>query len=118
MAPQSPKASASFRADGNLAIHVPDLAKAAAFYEGVLGFRLVARSADLLHFDAGAIQLYVKQDIMVRPFIPALQVPDYAAAKRHLEAAGCRVIHEWDGSRAFYFEDPFGLVIDVIERRR
>ena len=34
-----------------------------------------------------------------------------------LEGAGCRVVRESTEGNGFYFEDPFGFVIDVIERR-
>ena len=53
---------ASFRSNCEIAIHVPDLARAEAFYAGVLGFRLVAKSADQLEFDTGALRLFVNRD--------------------------------------------------------
>ncbi len=104
-----------FRSDGNVAIHVPDLGKAEAFYGGVLGFRLVNRSAEHLEYDTGALHLWVNRDDAVQGFIPALAVPDYAAAKAHLEAAGCAIVREWPGGKALYFRDPFGLVVDIVE---
>jgi len=107
-----------FRTDGNVAIHVPNLERAEAFYAGVLGFRLLSRAPDKLVLDTGALRLYVNLDpATVRPFIPALEVPDYEAAKRCLLPAGCRIVHEWPGGKALYFEDPFGIVLDVVERR-
>lgn len=114
---QKPTLGVTFRTDGNVAIHVPDLAKAEDFYANVLGFRLVDRSADLLHFDTGVLQLYVRQDAAaLLPFIPAIEVPEYQRAKEYLERAGCRIIHEWEGGKALYFQDPFGLLLDIIER--
>jgi catechol 2,3-dioxygenase-like lactoylglutathione lyase family enzyme len=96
---------------------VPDLAWAEAFYAGVLGFRLLARSADQLEFDTGALRLYVNRDLeALRPYIPSLDVPDYAAARRHLEEAGCQLVSAGSHSGAVYFQDPFGLVFDIIER--
>ncbi|HXX64978.1 MAG TPA: VOC family protein [Bacteroidota bacterium] len=115
MTPQSP--GVPFRSDGDIAIHVPDLAKAEDFYANVLGFPLVDRTPELLHFDTGALQLYIRQDAQtLLPFIPALEVPDYARAREHLERSGCRIIHEWEGGKALYFQDPFGLVIDIVEK--
>jgi catechol 2,3-dioxygenase-like lactoylglutathione lyase family enzyme len=108
---------ASFRTAGNVAIHVPDLAKAEASYSGVLRFRLVHRTPDKLEFDTGALRLFVNRDpdaLML--FIPALEVADYETPKRHLEKAGCRITREWPGGKAVYFQDPFGLVLDIIER--
>ena len=115
MTPQS--LGVPFRTDGDIAIHVPDLAKAEDFYANVLGFRLVDRAAELLHFDTGALQLYIRQDAQaLLPFIPALEVPDYARAREYLERSGCRIVHEWEGGKALYFQDPFGLVIDIVEK--
>jgi catechol 2,3-dioxygenase-like lactoylglutathione lyase family enzyme len=107
----------AFRSNCEIAIHVPDLARAEAFYAGVLGFRLVARSAEQLEFDTGALRLYVNRDPeTVIPYIPSLDVQDYAAARRHLEAAGCKSVSAGAHSAAVYFQDPFGLVFDIIER--
>jgi catechol 2,3-dioxygenase-like lactoylglutathione lyase family enzyme len=107
----------AFRSNCEIAIHVPDLARAEAFYAGVLGFRLLARSADQLEFDTGALRLYVNRDPeALRSYIPSLDVPDYAAARRHLEAAGCKLVSAGMHSGAVYFLDPFGLVFDIIER--
>jgi catechol 2,3-dioxygenase-like lactoylglutathione lyase family enzyme len=106
-----------FRSNCEIAIHVPDLARAEVFYAGVLGFRLVARSADQLEFDTGALRLYVNRDPdILRSYIPSLDVPNYAAARRHLEAAGCKTVPAGAHSGAVYFVDPFGLVFDIIER--
>jgi catechol 2,3-dioxygenase-like lactoylglutathione lyase family enzyme len=107
----------AFRSNCEIAIHVPDLTRAEAFYAGVLGFRLLAKSADQLEFDTGALRLYVNRDPEVlHPYIPSLDVPDYAAARRHLEAAGCKLVSAGAHSEAVYFQDPFGLVFDIIER--
>ena len=117
--PRETKMTASFRTDGNVAIHVPDLVRAEGFYVGVLGFRLLKRSPEQLELDTGTLRLYVNLDNSnLRPFIPALEVPDCEGAKEHLRGAGCRIVQEWPGGKAFYFEDPFGLVLDVVEKRR
>src|SRR5713101_4984003 len=84
---------AAFRSNCEVAIHVPDLARAEAFYAGVPGFRLVAKAEDQLEFDTGALRLYVNRDTKVlRPYIPSIDVVDYAAARRHLETAGCATV--------------------------
>jgi catechol 2,3-dioxygenase-like lactoylglutathione lyase family enzyme len=107
----------AFRSNCEIAIHVPDLAQAEAFYAGVLGFRLVGKSPDQLEFDTGSLRLFVNRDLeALRPYIPSLDVPDHAAARRHLEAAGCKVVSAGGHSGAVYFQDPFGLVFDIIER--
>ena len=109
--------AASFRSNCEVAIHVADLAQAEAFYAGVLGFKLVASSNDQLEFDTGALRLYVNRDpATLRPYIPSLDVPDYASARRHLEAAGCKTVPAGEHTDAVYFLDPFGFVFDIIER--
>jgi catechol 2,3-dioxygenase-like lactoylglutathione lyase family enzyme len=106
-----------FRSNCEIAIHVPDLAPAEAFYAGVLGFRLLAKSDDQLEFDTGALRLYVNRDLQAqRPFIPSLNVPSYAAARRHLEAAGCTTVPAGAHSELVYLQDPFGFVFDIVER--
>ena len=106
----------TFRSNNEIAVHVSDLARAEAFYGGVLGFQLVRKTDDELEFDTGALRLYVNRDATKRSFIPSLDVADSEAAKRHVRAAGCRIVHEWSGG--FYFEDAFGLVVDVVQRPR
>lgn len=108
---------ATFRTDGNVAIHVPDLDRALAFYGGVLAFPVIERTADLVVFETGSLRLFVKKDPSgVRPFIPAVEVPSCRRARTYLRQAGCRIVHEWPGGKALYFQDPFGLVLDIIER--
>jgi catechol 2,3-dioxygenase-like lactoylglutathione lyase family enzyme len=106
----------TFVTDGNLAIHVTNLGKAEDFYSNVLGFKLLKRTGERLVYDMGKITLYVVKDEKVLPFIPALEVSDYEKAKQYLIKNGCRIIKEWSEDRALYFEDPFGIVIDIVEK--
>ncbi len=116
--PAGSETKVTFRSNCEVAIQVPDLGRAEEFYAGVLGFRLVTKNAEYLEFDTGALRLYVNQDAdVVRSFIPSLDVSDYAAARAHLEAAGCKPVTAGSGSATTYFQDPFGLVFDIIERR-
>jgi catechol 2,3-dioxygenase-like lactoylglutathione lyase family enzyme len=104
------------RSNREIAIHVPDLARAEAFYGKVLGFRLVRRTLDRLEFDTGELRLYVNRDRSnLIPYIPSFDVEDYSEARRFLEAAGCRLRFAGEDSVP-YFEDPFGFVFDIIER--
>jgi catechol 2,3-dioxygenase-like lactoylglutathione lyase family enzyme len=107
-----------FRSCREIAIHVTDLAQAEAFYGGVLGFLLVGKSAEMLQFDSGELLLYVNKDSAAgKGFIPSLEVEDAVAAKRMLEAAGCEIVREYPDSSGFYFRDPFGMVLDVMQRK-
>jgi catechol 2,3-dioxygenase-like lactoylglutathione lyase family enzyme len=107
-----------FRTDGNFAIHVTDIQKAEEFYTHVLGFKLTGKTSDRLDYNTGSVRLFVVKDDHVISFIPALEVQDYDEAKAHLLQNGCTIIKEFDSHSAFYFTDPFGIVIDVIERRK
>lgn len=109
-------ASPRFESGRDIAIHVPDLARARAFYGGVLGFRLVLEDADKLAFHTGAFTLWVNQDEQVRSYIPSFDVPSYEQAREHLIANGCRILQESPAEKALYFVDPFGIVADIIEK--
>ena len=106
----------AFRSNSEVAIHVPDLARAEAFYGGVLGFPLLSKSSDMLEFDTGALRLYVNRDPGVTSFTPSLDVANYAAAKQRLLDAGCTILRDSPNEEGFYFQDPFGFTIDVIVR--
>ena len=105
--------SQQFRSNRCIAIHVTDLKNAAAFYGGVLGFKLLSGTADQLEYDTGVLLLYVNRSTGPSSPIPSLSVADIAPAKRRLTAAGCAIIEDRGGS--LYFRDPFGAVFDVIE---
>jgi catechol 2,3-dioxygenase-like lactoylglutathione lyase family enzyme len=106
------------RSNREIAIHVPDLARAEAFYGKLLGFRLVRRTLDQLEFDTGELRLYVNRDASAPiSYIPSFDVEDYHEARRFLEEAGCRVRFAGEQSVP-YFEDPFGFVFDIVERPR
>jgi catechol 2,3-dioxygenase-like lactoylglutathione lyase family enzyme len=102
-----------FRSNNCVSVHLPDLRKAEAFYSGVLGFRLLAKSASQLEYDTGRFLLYVNKAAKVRPPIPSFTVINAAAAKAHLESSGCEIVEDRAGG--LYFKDPFGMVYDVIE---
>jgi len=106
----------TFATDGNLAIHVTDLRKAENFYREVLGFRLLERTNERLVYATGKITLYIVKDDKVVSFIPALEVGDYKKAKQYLTKNGCRVNKEWPEDKALYFEDPFGIIIDIVKK--
>ena len=106
-----------FHTNGDVAIEVENLLEAEAFYAGTLGFTIRSRTSHQLELDAGHFTLWVNEVAARdgrRSFIPSLDVRDAAKARAALEAVGCRVIR--DGDHGFYFEDPFGFVIDVVER--
>ena len=112
----APENVVRFATSSNLAIHVTDLEKAENFYGCILGFKLLKRTSERLVYDTGDITLYIVKDDKNIPFIPALEVDDYNKAKQYLMKSGCRITKEWSGERALYFEDPFGIIIDIVEK--
>ncbi len=50
-------------------------------------------------------------------FVPALEVEDYEAAKEFLKSSGCDIVREWPKSKALYFRDPLGQLIDIKETK-
>jgi len=113
--------SPPFRANNELALHVPDPVAAARFYEEVLGGRVVERAPDCVEVASGALRLFLLRDPARThdAVVPSFDVPDRAAALARLQAAGCTLVpigpHAPDG---VYVRDPFGVVFDVVERAR
>lgn len=102
-----------FRSNNRVKVHLPDLKKAEAFFTGVLGFRLLEKSATQLEYDTGRFLLCVGKANGPRSPIPSFTVIDAKAAKAHLLANGCEIVD--DRGSSLYFKDPFGMVYDVIE---
>lgn len=114
-------------------LYVSDLEEAQQFYGEVLGLPLIhASEGRHVFFRAGSSVLLI--------FHPAATQaeetlpPHYAAGKQHLafecrpgeyqawkdrlQAAGVAITHEqsWGGGReSFYFEDPAGHVLEVVQ---
>ena len=108
-------AQVAFRSNNELAIHVPDLERAEAFYAGVLGCQIVSKTDECLEFESGTLRIYVNRDPeALRTYIPSFDVPDLDTAKAHLKTAGCTTIALPSGG--VYFQDPFGFAFDLIER--
>src|SRR5215213_7541137 len=110
----------SFRANNELALHVPDPDAAAVFYEQVLGCRVANRTPDCIEVTSGALRLFLLRDPVPSHdvVVPSFDVPDRNLALARLTSAGCTLIpigpHSPDG---FYVRDPFGVVFDVLERK-
>ena len=102
-----------FRSNNCVAVHLPDLRKAEAFYSGVMGFRLLGKTTSQLEYDTGRFLLYVNKGVKARPPIPSFTVINTAAAKIHLEQNGCEIVE--DRGSSLHFKDPFGMVYDIIE---
>jgi catechol 2,3-dioxygenase-like lactoylglutathione lyase family enzyme len=108
-----------FRANNELALHVPDPERAETFYVEVLGCTVADRAPDCITLDSGALRLYLLRDPAPshEAVVPSFDVPDRAAAIATLQAAGCTLVpigpHAPGG---MYVRDPHGVLFDVIER--
>jgi len=119
MLPSSSSAPTTFRANNELALHVPDPEAAAAFYVGTLGCSVTSRTADCIALASGALRLYLLRDPARThdAVVPSFNVPDRAAALAALEAAGCRLVPIGPHAPGdVYVLDPFGVVFDVVAR--
>lgn len=109
----------AFRANNELALHVPDPDAAALFYESVLGCRIAERTPGWIEVRSGALRMFLVADPASTHdrVIPSFEVPDRAAALASLQASGCTTVpigpHAPDG---VYLRDPFGVIFDVTER--
>src|SRR6185503_15240611 len=79
------------RSNHDIAIEVPDLAKARAFYVDGLGFRLCSETESYLEIDTGALRLWIKPGNRARTFMPSLDVSNVALARSAIERAGGRI---------------------------
>ena len=102
-----------FRSNNSVAVELPDLRKAEAFYTGVMNFRLLSKTATRLEYDTGRFTLCINKAAKIRPPMPSFTVINAKEAKQHLEENGCEIIA--DRGDSLYFKDPFGLVYDLVQ---
>jgi catechol 2,3-dioxygenase-like lactoylglutathione lyase family enzyme len=86
--------------------------EAVAFYEAVLGFKVIYRSQTMVGFETGALCLYVEKGLPHGPVFDFL-TPDVAAQRDRLLAAGCRLIEENAALPRCYLRDPFGITFNL-----
>ena len=103
---------------------VTDLGRAVAFYEGVLGLRLLRRESDQwAEFDAGGRRFALHSAAEGQSLTPGgatavFSVADLDRAKAELSARGVRFGHEGDVAgyaRFASFTDPDGNTVQLIE---
>lgn len=108
-----PSRGPRFQANTDLAVHVPDLDLAEAFYVHGLGLELVERGETHLEIDAGALRLWVKLGDGPAGFIPSFDVADRDAALARLRGIGAGRVR---GGETVYARDPWGNPLDVVQR--
>jgi catechol 2,3-dioxygenase-like lactoylglutathione lyase family enzyme len=103
---------------------VTDMDRSVAFYEGVLGLRLLRRDAgQWAEFDAGGRRFALHGAAEGQPLTPGgatavFSVGDLDRAKGELSARGVQFGHEGDVSgyaRFASFSDPDGNTVQLIE---
>jgi histidine triad (HIT) family protein len=117
--PASPTVAPRFRANDELALHVPDPAAAEPFYVDVLGCVVFDRTPDCISLMNGALRLYLLRDPQPahEQVIPSFDVENRAQALVRLQAAGCSLVPIGPHAPGeHYVRDPFGVLFDVIER--
>lgn len=114
---------------GRVTLQVSDLERSVAFYEGLLGFRVIERTSDVVLLGPGSTVLVVLRAGATRPlgvrrlglFHFAILLPDRPALGRcltHLSAAGVPLgASDHLVSEALYLSDPDGLGIEIYRDR-
>lgn len=102
-----------FRSNNCVAIYLPDLRKAEAFYSGVMGFRLAAKDATQLEYDTGRFSLCIHKSAATKSPVPSFTVISIEAARRYLEENHCVITQDTEGG--FHFKDPFGVTYHLVE---
>jgi catechol 2,3-dioxygenase-like lactoylglutathione lyase family enzyme len=112
----------------HVALAVPALEPALAFYQDVLGLKRLDRPASLRSKGAwlglGAVQLHLIEWEGARPQAGsahgrqshfALRVADYDAALLHVRGRGVPVTEGVSGLKQFFFYDPAGNTVELIQ---
>jgi catechol 2,3-dioxygenase-like lactoylglutathione lyase family enzyme len=89
------------------------MTEATRFYETVLGLPVSHRSAGMVGFETGSFQLFVEEGAPAHGPVFELRVPDVAAERDRLVAAGCTVVEEDPSVPRCYLRDPYGLVFNL-----
>ena len=113
-------------------LYISDLDAAEAFYSGLLGFPLISKvNGRHIFFRCGTSVLrcflpeVTKAETTLPPHYAAgkqhlafeVMQEDYASTKEKLIRHGIKITHlqQWTGAlESFYFEDPFGHVLEVV----
>jgi catechol 2,3-dioxygenase-like lactoylglutathione lyase family enzyme len=112
--------TSSFEGNNELALHVPDPARAAEFYMTVLGCTLVNSDPQCVELVNGALRLFLLADpaLQHEPVVPSFTVPNRAVALETLRRAGCTLVPIGPHAPGeHYVRDPNGILFDVVERR-
>ncbi|MFH1853140.1 MAG: VOC family protein [Candidatus Neomarinimicrobiota bacterium] len=105
-----------FRFSRCLAVQVPDLAAALAYYHNQLGLEIIDQNDDGVELGRGPGRLFLEEGGLSGPVAEFL-TDDLAAAREYLKSAGCEeIVWEGPGGRC-YLKDPFGVIFNVFEEQ-
>jgi catechol 2,3-dioxygenase-like lactoylglutathione lyase family enzyme len=104
--------SDKFRSTREVIVRTRALEEATEFYSSVLGLPTTFRSDSIVGFETGEFCLYIENGAAHGPVFEFL-VPDIAAAKSRLLAAGCVVQEEDAAVPRCYIRDPYGVVFNL-----
>jgi catechol 2,3-dioxygenase-like lactoylglutathione lyase family enzyme len=100
------------KSTSDVMLRTDDLEAAKAYYNGVLGFAIVADSERVVGFDTGGFTVYFEpgED---NGSVFEFDVNDLNEAKTKLLAQGCTLIEENPSIPRCYLRDRFGLVFNL-----
>ena len=114
----------------HFAIHVSDLSAAEHFYTEVLGMRLVDHLGEMTLVECGGTNIGLIRRPELSPRDPSIiqdplarghhaflvEVEDFEAAKKALEAAGVPTHGpvDWGDHECFYFLDPDSNLLEIV----
>ena len=105
------------KATTDVMLRTGDFEAAKAYYNGLLGFPIVAEEENVLGFDLGGFVLYFEHG-EDNGSVFEFEVPDVAAAKERLLARGCTLLEEDPGKPRCYLRDAFGLIFNLTQTFR
>jgi catechol 2,3-dioxygenase-like lactoylglutathione lyase family enzyme len=96
-------------------IQTNKMGAAAAFYEKILGFKVIERNEQLVGFETGAFRLFIDKGDAYGPVFE-FYVSSLDQAKKMLLENGCRIEVEDPRIPRCYIRDPFGLIFNLAEK--
>jgi catechol 2,3-dioxygenase-like lactoylglutathione lyase family enzyme len=96
-------------------IQTKNVDEAAAFYEKVLGLKVIERSEQMLGFETGGFRLFIDEGESYGPVFEFF-VPSLEQARKMLVEHGCRIEIEDPRVPRCYVRDPFGLIFNIAEK--
>ena len=93
-------------------IQTNSMDSAAAFYQNVLGLKMIERSEQLIGFETGSFRLFIDKGTPLGPVFE-FYVEDIELAKKRLVENGCRIEVDDPLIPRCYIRDPFGIIFNV-----